>query len=554
MSIHYLRDQFGGPGPTGPSGAAGPTGPTGPTGSTGAFGPTGPTGSTGQTGAIGPTGPTGSTGAIGPTGAAGNSVQLADQTGNSGKYLTTNGTVSSWSLVTKATNIAGGGAKQIAFQSATDTTAFSSNFTIDSATGTLAVYNGGSGTTSTLILGSSTYGEHRITTGVDGVQSNQSLRIQPHRQDSIGAGGRGGTITISGGDVGSGGTYALAGGVDIIGGGGASTASGSGLYGANGPVNITGGPGSGTYPSGGSVTISGGTGNNSAGSVLINGGTGSAGGGTVSISTAATSSLVQRLKILANGAWSVGINDTSYGASGQALTSNGNAAPTWQSIPSGLPAQTGNSGKYLTTDGTSASWAVVSAGGSFAGGAISSGTINGTDSTTGSSLTVRGGNGSAGTGGDLNLNAGTGTSTPGNVLIQTAGGASLPLATRMTFSGNTGEIQFNSAYNESISGITASSTTTINCSAGNNFDITLSTSISSLLFSNIPAARRMYFCTLILIQDATGSRTIAWPASIRWQAGSAPVLTTTANKIDMVTLVTYDSGTSWLGLIAGQNF
>jgi collagen type VII alpha len=521
MSIHYLRDQLGG---AGQIGATGPTGPTGPTGLTGSIGPTGPTGDIGLTGSIGPTGPTG---AIGPTGAAGNSVQLADQTGNSGKYLTTNGTVSSWSPVTKATNIAGGAATQIAFQSATDTTAFSSNFTIDSATGTLSIYSGGSGTTAKLILGSSTFGEHRITTGIDGVYNNQNLRIQPHRQDEIGAGVRGGGVTISGGDVGGGsGYYGLAGGVSIVGGGAASTADGSGLYGANGPVTITGGPGSGSYPVGGSVTISGGTGNNSAGSVILNGGTGTGGGGTVSISTAPTSSLVQRLKILANGAWSVGSNDTSYGTSGQVLTSNGNAAPTWQAVPSSA----------------------------FAGGTISSGSINGADSTAGSSLTVRGGNGSAGVGGDLNLYSGTGTTTPGNVLIKTASGAGLPLATRMTFSGSTGEIQFNSAYNESISGITASSTTTIDCSAGNNFDITLSSSIASLLFTNIPVARRMYFCTLILIQDATGSKTITWPASIRWQAGSAPVLTTAANKIDMVSLVTYDGGTSWLGVIAGQNF
>lgn len=38
------------------------------------------------------------------------------------------------------------------------------------------------------------------------------------------------------------------------------------------------------------------------------------------------------------------------------------------------------------------------------------------------------------------------------------------------------------------------------------------------------------------------------------QGGSAPVLTPTPNKIDMVALVTYDAGASWLGMIAGQNF
>lgn len=36
---------------------------------------------------------------------------------------------------------------------------------------------------------------------------------------------------------------------------------------------------------------------------------------------------------------------------------------TWVGVGSDLPSQTGNSGKYLTTDGTSASWATVSSGG-----------------------------------------------------------------------------------------------------------------------------------------------------------------------------------------------
>jgi hypothetical protein len=39
--------------------------------------------------------------------------------------------------------------------------------------------------------------------------------------------------------------------------------------------------------------------------------------------------------------------------------SNGIAAPTWQEIASSLPSQTGNNGKFLTTNGTAASWATI---------------------------------------------------------------------------------------------------------------------------------------------------------------------------------------------------
>lgn len=59
--------------------------------------------------------------------------------------------------------------------------------------------------------------------------------------------------------------------------------------------------------------------------------------------------------------------------------------------------------------------------------------------------------------------------------------------------------------------------------------------------------------TLILIQDATGSRTITWPGTVVWAAGAAPTLTTTAAKKDILTFLCAD-GTNWLGFVAGQNY
>lgn len=55
------------------------------------------------------------------------------------------------------------------------------------------------------------------------------------------------------------------------------------------------------------------------------------------------------------------------GSTGQVLTVSG-GVPVWATPASGLPSQTGNSGKWLTTDGTNASWAtLITPGG---GGAI----------------------------------------------------------------------------------------------------------------------------------------------------------------------------------------
>jgi hypothetical protein len=65
------------------------------------------------------------------------------------------------------------------------------------------------------------------------------------------------------------------------------------------------------------------------------------------------------------------------GNSGEFLTTDGSTA-SWAAI-SQVPSQTGQSGKYLTTDGTTASWAAVPSGG---GTVISSGVASGTVSAT----------------------------------------------------------------------------------------------------------------------------------------------------------------------------
>lgn len=54
-------------------------------------------------------------------------------------------------------------------------------------------------------------------------------------------------------------------------------------------------------------------------------------------------------------------------------------------------------------------------------------------------------------------------------------------------------------------------------------------------------------CSLILklVQDATGSRTVTWPATVHWSGGTAPTLTTTANKVDIITF--YYDGTTYFG-------
>lgn len=57
---------------------------------------------------------------------------------------------------------------------------------------------------------------------------------------------------------------------------------------------------------------------------------------------------------------------------------------------------------------------------------------------------------------------------------------------------------------------------------------------------------------LLLKQDGTGSRTVTWPAAVKWPGGTAPTITSTASKLDKY-IFTAD-GTNWYGSNAGQNY
>jgi hypothetical protein len=59
---------------------------------------------------------------------------------------------------------------------------------------------------------------------------------------------------------------------------------------------------------------------------------------------------------------------------------------------------------------------------------------------------------------------------------------------------------------------------------------------------------------LYLTQDGTGSRTVTWPAAVKWDGGAAPSLSTAAGAVDCVVLRTVNAGTSWLANLAGKGY
>lgn len=65
-----------------------------------------------------------------------------------------------------------------------------------------------------------------------------------------------------------------------------------------------------------------------------------------------------------------------------------------------------------------------------------------------------------------------------------------------------------------------------------------------------PSAGISFTYTLVLVQDATGGRTVTWPTAVKWHKGTKPTLSTAANAIDLVHL--FWTGAEWIGLTGAQ--
>ena len=182
-------------------------------------------------------------------------------------------------------------------------------------------------------------------------------------------------------------------------------------------------------------------------------------------------------------------------------------------------------------------------------------TSNGTDwvsqASAGSTITV----GSIGTSSDANgatITSGVLSLTPADA---TNGGvvttAPQTFAGAKTFTGQTvtvtNDIQAKRFVLTAPTPITAATTTTIDLSSGNVLTVSLGTN-TTLTLTN--AAVGTYL--IKFVQDAIGGRTVTFPTTNwKWSGGTAPIITASGAKTDIVTLV-YD-GTTYYAAIS-QNF
>jgi len=129
--------------------------------------------------------------------------------------------------------------------------------------------------------------------------------------------------------------------------------------------------------------------------------------------------------------------------------------------------------------------------------------------------------------------------TDGDDAIAIADGGGVTLSQAATFS---------KAVKTPLKSNSDGATVTFDLNEANTHTVTLGDN-RTLAISNETAGQKFI---INLVQDGTGSRTVTWFSTIKWAGGSAPTLTTTANKADSFGFLC--TGTdAYYGFVIGQN-
>lgn len=133
----------------------------------------------------------------------------------------------------------------------------------------------------------------------------------------------------------------------------------------------------------------------------------------------------------------------------------------------------------------------------------------------------------------------------------TASGGDTNIGIKFTSKG-TGKISLVGSVNHGDYNVYFTETDNGNSSTADTIDWTKSNHQKSTLTGNctftFTAPNGPCMLSLKLVQDATGSRTVTWPAAVHWTDGTAPTLTATASKVDIITF--YYDGTTYFGAYA----
>ncbi len=145
--------------------------------------------------------------------------------------------------------------------------------------------------------------------------------------------------------------------------------------------------------------------------------------------------------------------------------------------------------------------------------------------------------------GSLTVAAGAGVTVHGSLTVMSQYGTLVAVQT----AANTWDVVAAYTGTQTVHTVASSGTTqTLLAAQINYLELTANCTLTA------PTAGVGVWFDLDLLQDGTGSRTVTWFGSLKWPGGSAPTLTTAANKMDSFTFHC-DDGTNWIASIRGQN-
>ena len=500
----------GATGPTGPTGGPGPDGPVGPTGNTGISGPTGPIGPTGAfggpTGPTGDTGPTGPTGNIGPTGPTG----VTGATGPTGPTGSQGTSSTFYPYKANTTSTSGDpGLEYLLWNNATQINSTQINVSHeDHQNIDVDVFLGLIQNTQQFLIqdanASANYQKWLVTGTPTNVNPGAANSYWTYPVSLVASAGTGTTNFANNHVV----ILAVVSGIT----------GPTGPLGPTGPTGPTGDIGP-TGPTGAASSVAGPTGpTGDMGPTGPTGPTGSSGVAAYS-RTSFTATGGQTTFVVS---YTVGVIEVYV--NGVLLNGADYTATTGTDVVLATACSAGDIVEVL-------SFLVGNLGATGPTGPTGSGATGPTGAAGPNSVTINSTTVSGGTSGyALYENAGTVGNT--NTL------------TSFTLVGMT----VNDGYTEEVTTANTSTAYTIALTGGTLQILTL-TGNCTFTFPT-PTAGQSF--TLFLKQDATGSRTVTWPATVKWPSSTAPTITSTASKGDKYVFTA--DGTYWWGSNAGQNY
>ena len=118
-------------------------------------------------------------------------------------------------------------------------------------------------------------------------------------------------------------------------------------------------------------------------------------------------------------------------------------------------------------------------------------------------------------------------------------------------------------YSEAVQTVSSSSNVvSIDLSSAQTFNLTVTETINQFTIRNIPADTSSF--TLKITQNSTGGYAVGIDTfktsggadiPVYWPGGGVlPIVTTTASKTDIYSFRTFDGGSTFYGVVSGQNF